>query len=108
MLHKHQALDFISEYERILIRSLIGKSFGELTENHEKLNKEVKKTMGGEILDLEVIRIYKQGCEQGEKQTQIATIKRMLSHGLDKAEICRLLDVSEKMVDKVASGEENI
>ena len=99
----------LDEYTKRTICEMSEKVLGNIAEKYENIKKEVKKVMGGQILEYEAKNILRQGIkqgmeqgiEQGIKQATIKSIQKMLAKGYSCDEISDILEMNIEEVKAI-------
>lgn len=76
-----------------------------IAEKFENVKKEVKKAMGGQILEYEAKNILRQGIKQGLEQGLIKSVQKMLSKGYSCEEVS---DTLEMDIEEVRAIQEEL
>jgi predicted HTH domain antitoxin len=66
----------IDAYTKQLISDMSEKVLKGIAHRHEKIQKEVTKVMGGEVLEYPAKTILRQGIKQGKEETAVKLIQR--------------------------------
>ena len=85
-------IGIISEYEKRTVITISKKVLGALTEKYTRVQEEVRRIMGGQILDYEAKRILNAGKKEGHEQDAYNLFKNGVSFEVVRASIKGLTD----------------
>lgn len=91
----------LDEYTKRTICEMSEKVLNNIAEKYENIRKEVKKIMGGQILEYEAKNILRQGIEQGMEQGMIKSVQKMLAKGYSCDEISDTLEMDIEEVKAI-------
>ena len=77
----------ITEFEKSAIKAMCDKVAEALSLKHSNVQKGVLKVMGGQVLDYEAKRIYREASEKTKKEDNIEAVQNMISFGVPKEKI---------------------
>ncbi len=96
-LEHHAAIGMISEYSKSVIYELVNKVAQNLAAKHNNIQKGIGAVMGGQVLDLEVIKMFDRGHAKGHAEGHAderrSIISSMLNKGKTPQEISDLTDL---------------
>lgn len=95
----------LDEYTKQTICEMSEKVLGNIAEKYENIKKEVRKVMGGQVLEYEAKNILrqgiKQGIEQGIKQGTIESVRKMMAKGYACEDISDILEIDIDEVRRI-------
>ena len=89
MANLHGAIGMISEYSKSVIYELVNKVAQNLAAKHNNIQKGIGAVMGGQVLELEVIKMF----DRGHADERRSIISSMLNKGKTPQEISDLTDL---------------
>ena len=92
-LEHHAAIGMISEYSKSVIYEFVNKVAQNLAAKHNNIQKGIGTVMGGQVLDLEVIKMFDRGHAKGHADERRSIISSMLNKGKTPHEISDLTDL---------------
>ncbi len=101
-LEHHASIGMISEYSKSVIYELVNKVAQNLAAKHNNIQKGIGAVMGGQVLDLEVIKMFDRGHAKGHAEGHAeghaderrSIVSSMLNKGKTPHEISDLTDLS--------------
>lgn len=91
----------LDEYTKQTICEMSEKVLGNIAEKYEKIKKEVRKVMGGQVLEYEAKNILRQGIERGIEQGVSDSARKMLSKGYTCEQVSDILEIGMEEVTKL-------
>lgn len=103
------AAEELDEYTRQTICEMSEKVLGNIAEKYENIKKEVRRVMGGQVLEYEAKNILRQGIKQGMEQgieqgieRGIAdSVRKMLTKGYSCERVSDILELAVEEVKKI-------
>ncbi len=77
----------ITEFEKSAIKAMCDKVAEALSLKHANVQKGVMRVMGGQVLDYEAKRIYREATEKTKKDDALEAVQNMISFGVSKEKI---------------------